>query len=171
MLKNLDTAGRVTWVHHIKELLCRFGYHIVWDQQGVGDEAAFLVDFSEKLKSYMRNEWYNIIRDQSKLSVYCTFKTEFKMEDYVVNLNVLKYRSVLARLHVRCSAHKLCIETGRYEGILMEIRICTLCESVNMCVLEDEYHFIMQCTAYLDLHEKYIENYFHYYHPHHMQNS
>jgi hypothetical protein len=70
-----------------------------------------------------------------------------------------KYRSALARL--RCSAHRLNLEVSRYESILMENRICELCDRMNMCVIEDEYHFVLQCPSYVELRASYIDQYFH----------
>jgi REP element-mobilizing transposase RayT len=49
------------------------------------------------------------------------------------------------------------IETGRYTGIVRNERKCILC---NLNVLEDEFHFVLQCTKYNDLRKKYIKKYY-----------
>ena len=45
------------------------------------------------------------------------------------------------------------IETGRYEGLPENDRICPVCENV----FEDEYHVSCQCSLYTDLREEYYE--------------
>ena len=59
------------------------------------------------------------------------------------------------------SSSKLNIESGRYRNIERSERICTLC---NANVIEDEYHFIIECPQYKDLRCKYIKLYY-YKHP------
>ena len=44
---------------------------------------------------------------------------------------------------LRCSNHKLAIETGRYSGIDQNLRYCDLCASD---ILGDEYHTFFECT-------------------------
>ena len=58
---------------------------------------------------------------------------------------------------IRLSSHKLCIETGRYTGVIREDRICHKC---NLGVIEDEYHFILQCPFYTNIRRQYIKAYF-----------
>lgn len=57
----------------------------------------------------------------------------------------------------RCSAHRLCIETGRYYNVAREIRLCSNC---NTGQIEDEFHFILACTLYSDLRQAYIKRYY-----------
>ena len=44
---------------------------------------------------------------------------------------------------LRCSNHKLAIETGRYYGIDRNLRYCGMC---NLDVLGDEYHVFFECA-------------------------
>ncbi len=57
-------------------------------------------------------------------------------------------RSPLCKLRV--SAHQLMIEKGRYAipKIPVENRICNICD---LNEVEDEFHFIMKCSAYSDI--------------------
>ena len=45
------------------------------------------------------------------------------------------------------------IETGRYEGLPENERICPVCENV----VEDEFHVLCQCPLYTDLREEHYE--------------
>ena len=78
------------------------------------------------------------------------------MQPYLENLNVFKYMQAMSKL--RMSSHRLAIESGRWTRpniIPVNERKCTRCKLV-----EDEYHFILECTIYIDLRKKYIPKYF-----------
>ena len=57
----------------------------------------------------------------------------------------------------RLSSHKLNVETGRYQGVDISQRICTLCDNNE---IEDEIHFILLCPSYSALRTLYIKPYF-----------
>jgi hypothetical protein len=79
----------------------------------------------------------------NKLRTYRKFKTTIQLENY---LQCIKNRDARRRLcQIRTSTHKLSIETGRHKKIPEEQRICPMCPSQTV---EDELHFIIQCTAY-----------------------
>ncbi len=46
---------------------------------------------------------------------------------------------------LRCGTAPLRIETGRYERLPVEQRVCEVCDSDNM---EDEMHFLISCNAF-----------------------
>ena len=55
--------------------------------------------------------------NSSQLSFLCTFKSEYKMEQYLTtikNSNILK---MFTQLQFQISTHKLSIERGRHENI------------------------------------------------------
>ena len=79
-----------------------------------------------------------------KLRTYKLFKTEFKVEEYCRMLLPLKHRSAFAKF--RCGVAPLKIETGRYENLVVEERICPFCSNI-----EDEMHVILDCSVYNDL--------------------
>lgn len=88
-------------------------------------------------------EWNACINNLPKLALYCRFKKTFELEKYIVSV----YNYELRR-HISCfrlSSHKLEIETGRYNSVTRENRICKGCTS-NM--IESEFHFLLYCTMY-----------------------
>jgi len=52
------------------------------------------------------------------------------------------------------------IEQGRHNGILLENRICELCEVRGVTVIADEYHFLLRCPVYSRERELYISHEF-----------
>ena len=155
MLKNLDQNGKRTWASSVKEFLFKYGFGVVWMEQGVGNEILFLAEFVERVKDCYRQDWYRDIHNSSKLSIYCTFKSLLEPEKYLSCVNIWKYRKDLARF--RTSSHNLEIEKGRHEGILLENRLCKYCEIRGNFVIEDEYHFLLKCPKYATLRDTYIE--------------
>lgn len=157
MLKDLDSAGRIksNWVTALKKSLFKFGFGYVWINQDVGDSVIFMSLFRQRLKDIAVQEWQNTINSTSKLDVYSTFKSLLNIEFYLTAVPNIKYKQALASL--RCSSHKLAIEKGRHEKIIdRQQRVCLLCEKVNLYHIEDERHFILECSSYQDLRKKYI---------------
>ena len=118
-----------------------------------------------KLKNYLRHEftfyWSSLIhtdytktksRGGNKLRTYRLFKREFKQESYL-ELPNRNHMKALAKF--RLSAHRLSIETGRFNGrnqyVPPERRICNMC---SLSAVEDEIHFAITCPGYTNLREK-----------------
>ena len=70
----------------------------------------------------------------------------FRFQPYLDLLNVSKYRISFSRL--RLVSHRLCIEVGRWHRpVSIPVNEC-LCTTCN--ILEDEYHFVMECQLYVN---------------------
>ena len=54
-------------------------------------------------------------------------------------------RKILTRL--RCGSNDLRIDTGRWDGLTVDERLCVLCGSVEV---ETEQHFLLECDHYKD---------------------
>ena len=80
-----------------------------------------------------------------KLRTYKLFKKDFRLENYLVEIENTKHALALARF--RISSHNLRIETGRYDQrkTKPEERLCIYCRSQ---AVEDEQHFLLQCSLY-----------------------
>jgi hypothetical protein len=83
-------------------------------------------------------------RGRNKLRTYCTFKTRFETERYCKLILPLRHRAALAKF--RCGVAPLRLETGRYEGLSIEERLCPFCDQV-----ETEIHVLLECSTYNDL--------------------
>jgi hypothetical protein len=77
-----------------------------------------------------------MLNDHSKLRTYRLFKNENGKENYLLKNIPGKYKSAYAKF--RCGVAPSKIETGRYEDILTENRLCfiNICHK-NNCI-EDE---------------------------------
>ena len=117
-----------------------------------------------RVKKHLQNEfenyWRHLVQSpfsktckngQNKLRTYSTFKSAFKYESY---LNVGDQKSRKNLTLIRVSAHRLNIETQRFNGrnvyVPEEQRTCMCCETGKK---EDELHLIIKCPTFSDLRE------------------
>ena len=80
-----------------------------------------------------------------KLRKHKLFKKEFRLENYLIEIENTKHALALA--HFRISSHNLRIETGRYDQrkTKPDERVCIYCRSQ---AVEDEQHYLLQCPLY-----------------------
>jgi len=99
-------------------------------------------------------EWLARMQTKPKLRTYVTLKHELTFEHYLTSDDI-QARHVMTRL--RRGTNELRIETGRYpitnrdRRLEIHERICLLCLSGE---IEDEKHFVLNCTVYDDLRKK-----------------
>ena len=100
-------------------------------------------------------QFYSTISASSKLETFKTISKHFKLEKYITIIDIGKHRTALSRL--RCSAHKLMIEEGRFRGIERNHRIYPFC---LMNMIEDKYHFLLVCPTYRELRKTHLPNFY-----------
>ena len=158
MLKEHDSHGRINWVTHVRKLLYRFGFGVVWLQQNIGNTDTFLSLLKQRLTDIACQDWHTQVVENDKLKTYNCFKSILEIEMYTsFDIPKIILRS-LAKL--RCSSHNLLIETGRHAGIAQCLRCCIYCQQEGLNYLEDEYHVVLICGLYESLRRKYIPSYF-----------
>ena len=141
------------WASQIKDMLQQYGLGYVWEHQFEID-IPFSIIKQRIIDNYLQ-KWYSNINNSPRLQSYSIFKHNFELEQYLSVLGDKKYRTALSRF--RTSAHSLRIETGRYENLPREQRLCKSC---TMNMIENEYHFLLVCPHYRDLRIKYFKPYY-----------
>ena len=150
----LDNAGRKTWATYIRNMLERYGFGIVWLNQGVGDWESFLKMFKQRLIDCYHQEWSTVTTTTNKLRYYIGYKIDFMEEKYLSCVPYRRHRVALAKL--RTSNHCLQSEIGRSQNTLLENRSCTFCSINGNHYIENEYHVVMECPLYKDIRSKFI---------------
>ena len=92
------------------------------------------------LRRILENHWYSsrVKYSQGKLRLYTTLKERPGFETYLTLSNP-KLRQAITKLQI--SAHKLPIETGRYDQKTQSERICPFCcEGIGNVT-----HYIFEC--------------------------
>ncbi len=90
--------------------------------------------------------WNQDIFNVDKLRTCVTFKQEYGTEHYVKVVTNRVHKVALSQF--RCGVLHLKVETGRFQDIPVEYRLCTMCDE-NVIVLES--HFLLYCSKYNQL--------------------
>ena len=152
MLTDLDDyPNKINWAYLVRDLLSKMGFYHVWLNQGVGNINAFLNLFKLRLTDKFTQTWHERLSNSSRANFY-THIADLRPKAYLNSVKVLKFRNSLARLRV--SSHRLEIEAGRWARPHKPVneRLCNICN-----FLEDEYHFVIECSLYNSLRCKYID--------------
>lgn len=104
----------------------------------------------QKCMSLYKDEWIaKLNRNVSlngnggnKLRTYKLLKNDYKTENYCKLYLPRKHMSALAKF--RCGVAPIKLETGRYENIAVDSRICPICKITVEC----EKHVLLPCNAY-----------------------
>ena len=103
------------------------------------------------MKNKYVSYWNQTLQQSQKLSFYCTIKDEYSPSPYLALTRKNSSRKALVRF--RISSHQLRIETGRYEKIPRDERICYFCSGNK---IEDENHFLLDCKAYSQIRDTFF---------------
>jgi hypothetical protein len=110
------------------------------------------IDITTNIKKAFADSWANQLQSSTKLSFYNSIKTEFSWEPYLDSDCVPDFKERRSTAQIRSSAHKLNIETGRYNNTPHQDRLCDFCtshvsshSSPNPIAVESEDHFINEC--------------------------
>ena len=99
---------------------------------------------ASNIKELFTSSWQSAIKESRKLSFYSKVKSIHRWEPYLDHVGSFYVRRSTAR--IRCSSHKLSVETGRYANIPLNQRICKYCDIHKMNpVVEDENHVLHSC--------------------------
>ncbi len=103
-------------------------------------------DCRKELHNQYCERWQRDVMNIPKLRTFVEFKNTFQTEKYVTSILNRSQRSILAQF--RCGILPLKIETGRFQDIPLEYRLCIMCDGD---FLESESHFMLHCQKYSDL--------------------
>ena len=132
------------WTFHVKRTIDELGLSDSRFEQNL--KVALFSLFQQRIKDQFIQQWKSEKENSSILKYFNKYKTEFGIEQYLLNIKNDKLRKQLTRF--RLSAHKLAIEAGRCQNIDREQRLCTFC---NQHQIETEFHFLLICPKYLEL--------------------
>ena len=139
------------WSRDCKRVLQEANLFDMWDNNTLA-----LKDLLQLAKSNLMDleikKWQKDLFSQNKLRTYRLYKTEYGSENYVMCNLSKSVRSFIAK--IRSSTLPLRIETGRFEKLKEEERLCKFCNTV----VENEYHFIFECHIYNHIRISFISN-------------
>ena len=94
--------------------------------------------------------------DESSRAIFNKSIAAFHFQPYSENIHVYKFNQALSKLRV--PSHRLEIEASRWckpKRVPLNEKKCINCQ-----IIEDGYHFIIECHLYNNVRKKYISKYF-----------
>ena len=135
-LYNQCLLGKTNWASKIRDILQRYGFGWIWENQNVLDSGVFIKLFTARVKDCELQLWSRDIHTLPKLRTYCLFK-ESRNEALYLSLPIPRGLRV-AFERFRTGSHCLEIEKGRHHNIAPEDRLCKLCgQNSNVIAVED----------------------------------
>ena len=132
--------NRNPWVKCVRNILNECGLSYIFENNDFLNRKWLKAKVSQTLKDQNLQKWSDLLCNSSKAINYCIIKNDLSFEFYLDELPKCK-RELLCRF--RASNFKLPVETGRWNNVPRNERICTLC---NCNALADEFHYLFNCT-------------------------
>jgi hypothetical protein len=129
-----------TWCKYTRDLLFSLNFHEEWKANKV--DADWEDEIRKRLHEREQIRWRSQCLIRPKLRTYSIVKKELRSEPY---LGIDDRRGVPEYAKLRGGNSRLRIEQGRYRKEKLGERVCVFCDRN---VLEDEYHFILDCPLY-----------------------
>lgn len=148
------------WFYNVRNSFKKFGLADRYvDISNSMPKSKFITDVTEAVMNVYIQDWKKTVNrhesirgnGHNKLRIYKKFKYEFGIENYCKIILPLQHRSAFAKF--RSGVAPIRIETGRYENINVNERLCPLCHTS----IEDEMHVILYCNIYDDIRITLIE--------------
>ena len=144
------------WFYYVKAFLTANDlnrYHAIDGRIG----NIFVQTVEARVFHNFRRDWHTRLqnitgpsgRGRSKLRLYRSFKSDYATEQYCKMILPPAHRSAFSKF--RLGVAPIRIETGRYEGLNVESRVCPFCNNNSV---ESELHVMFNCNVYNDLREE-----------------
>ena len=143
------------WLSEVIAILCNHGFSEVWFNHGVGDEKIFKGLFMQRVNDMALQQWNSSVNEMNRLSLYRIYKDIHISEKYIDSLGAFK-KSLIANF--RCTGLPLKSIVGvYYDKIDYELCFCDFCD---VPLIENEYHFLLECRAYRDIRQRLIPSFY-----------
>ena len=150
---NVNNRRNFKWSSFLKRLFDDVGLSYIWDEQNLPNAKWLVSNVKRVLTDSHIQSWYTYINTSSKCLNYRIFKHEYIFERYLIILppNIRQYL-----INYRLSNHRLPIETGRWNNVERNERLCILCGNTH---LGDEYHFLFDCSYFTSFRKKFLPSF------------
>ena len=144
------------WLKKIENILNSCGMRNVWMNPEVFNSEWLKKALDLRLSDMYKQEWQNTLANKSSCILYKTFKTDMKLENYLLLLDNAE-RINLCKFRCRNTKTPVVLLGYAVRNIPYENRICSLC---NMNEIGDEYHYLLKCTYFEMQRNRYISNFY-----------
>ena len=136
---NHEYENLTNWCRDLRSIFEQTNFMHIFENKITVDP----LDVKKKLLEIFSTNFIDSLLLKPKLRNYALFKFSFECEPYNWAYLSRNKRSIFAQL--RMGILPLRIETGRFQNLDLNNRTCFYCNSQQV---EDEYHFIFQCTHF-----------------------
>ena len=145
----LAQSGHENWCSNVFKILGKLNLeHLFYERKMVD-----IKEIKDQLMNKQSDMWKQAVPKKPKLRTYCLFKETMDIENYIKYNLSSSERSAMAQF--RFGILPLNIETGRFRNQALDERLCTLCE---LNEIEDESHFLFQCSLYDELRNEWVSH-------------
>ena len=145
----LAQSGHENWCSNVFKILEKLNLEHLFYERKMGD----IKEIKDQLMNKQSDMWKQAVPKKPKLRTYCLFKETMDIENYIKYNLSSSERSAMAQF--RFGILPLNIETGRFRNQALDERLCTLCEFNE---IEDESHFLFQCSLYDELRNEWVSH-------------
>ena len=142
------------WLDKIKTILDHISMSYLFNNIANTNTNWFKNTVKLKLKDIYEQKWKETVFSNTICLNYRAMTKYRKLQNYFLNL---PSQYMYAFCKFKCANHKMPIVTGRYSGIPLDDRICTLC---NLNEIGDEFHYLFKCIHFNDQRIKCISSYY-----------
>ena len=106
----LYNSGKFCWVSQVHQVLYKFGFRFVWENQGVQNPEIFIKAFKQRLIDCHSQNWHEHISNSTRFTIYRMFKISISLEPHFTSVTNKHIRDVLIRFRIEASnirTHKL----------------------------------------------------------------
>ena len=139
-----------TWISCIQKTLQDVGLNYIWISNNIENINWLCREVKSRLEMQFVQKWNSDVQTSPKCVNYRIFKTNFKIEPYITELQP---RSFITLSRFRTTNNRLPVERGRWENVDRSQRFCNLCTG-NM--LGDKFHYLLECKYFIEERKKYL---------------
>ena len=135
------------WIRCIRGIIVSIGRLDLFHKSVIDNPRSVKMSVSRVLFDWHIQEWVQKFDASSKAKFYFSFKQDLTFQNYVSKLDSKHY---LLIIKFRTSNHNLPVETGRWEDVPLDERMCQLCTKTD---IGGEFHYLL-CCKYFDSERK-----------------
>ena len=139
-----NSTIKFKWIETIKNILNCTGRPDLWLNQEHIKTTHIKKHIKQILIDQYKQSWTASLQNSNKGKIYYSFKTVLACEEYMY-IHKLGKKQVIDLFQFRTANHNLTIETGRYDGTLLQDRVCPFCSSNSV---GDEFHYLFYCRHF-----------------------
>ena len=137
-LRYVRNSGQFCWASRVHQVLYKFGFGFVWENQRVQNPEAFIMIFMQRFVDCHSQNWHEHVSNSTRFSIYRMFKTSVSLEPYFTSVANKHISDILIKFGIGPSYIR--VHRMRYVAHTPQDLLCPLCNTAY----EDE----MQCISY-----------------------